>query len=180
MSDRAHSTLNDSTSDALDDATWTESDGPWLTILHHPDGRRVGESARLNVLREGLPVAVGEPAINPVPRKMIGDAIADTAAAHGGSGDVVVTVSVDGGAALAEKTWNPRLGIVGGISILGTTGVVVPYSCAAWIESIHRGIDVSRAAGETVIAGCTGKTSEEKTQALLGLPDHFRIVRLLA
>lgn len=127
------------------------------------------------VTRAGLPVAVGEPAINPVPRRMIGEALADVAAAHGGSGDVVVTVSVDDGAALAEQTWNPRLGIVGGISILGTTGVVVPYSCAAWIESIHRGIDVSRAAGEAVIAGCTGKTSEEKTQALLDLPNHAMI-----
>ena len=98
--------------------------------------------------REGLPLPVGEPAINPMPRKMIRQAIDETAAAHGAPGDVIVTVSVEGGAALAEKTWNPRLGILGGISILGTTGVVVPYSCAAWIESIHRGIDVARAGGE--------------------------------
>jgi cobalt-precorrin-5B (C1)-methyltransferase len=127
------------------------------------------------VTREGLPLPVGEPAINPVPRKMIRQAITETAARHGGTGDVVVTISVADGAALAEKTWNPRLGILGGISILGTTGVVVPYSCAAWIESIHRGIDVARAAGEQMVAGCTGKTSEEKTQALLGLPDYAMI-----
>ncbi len=127
------------------------------------------------VTREGLPLPVGEPAINPVPRSMIRDAIAETAAAHGASGDVTVTVSVEDGAALAEKTWNPRLGILGGISILGTTGIVVPYSCAAWIESIHRGIDVARAASLPLIAGCTGKTSEEETQALLGLPDHAMI-----
>ena len=135
---------------------------------------RAGEGVG-TVTREGLPVAVGEPAINPMPRKMIAGAITHVAGDHGGSGDVVVTVSVENGVALAEKTWNPRLGIVGGISILGTTGVVIPYSCAAWIESIHRGIDVSRAAGEKTIAGCTGKTSEEKTQALLGLPDHAMI-----
>lgn len=127
------------------------------------------------VTREGLPLPVGEPAINPVPRRMIREAIAETAAVHGASGDVTVTVSVEGGAALAEKTWNPRLGILGGISILGTTGIVVPYSCAAWIESIHRGIDVARAGSLPLIAGCTGKTSEEKTQALLGLPDHAMI-----
>lgn len=127
------------------------------------------------VTREGLPLPVGEPAINPMPRKMIRQAIDETAAAHGAPGDVIVTVSVEGGAALAEKTWNPRLGILGGISILGTTGVVVPYSCAAWIESIHRGIDVARAGGEPLIAGCTGKSSEEKTQELLGLPDHAMI-----
>ncbi len=127
------------------------------------------------VTREGLPLPVGEPAINPMPRKMIRQAIDEVAAAHGAAGDAVVTVSVDGGAALAEKTWNPRLGILGGISILGTTGIVVPYSCAAWIDSIHRGIDVARAGSLPLIAGCTGKTSEEKTQALLGLPDHAMI-----
>lgn len=127
------------------------------------------------VTREGLPLPVGEPAINPMPRKMIRQAIDEVAAAHGAVGDAIVTVSVDGGAALAEKTWNPRLGILGGISILGTTGIVVPYSCAAWIDSIHRGIDVARAGSLPLIAGCTGKTSEEKTQALLGLPDHAMI-----
>ncbi len=131
------------------------------------------------VTREGLPLAVGEPAINPMPRKMIASAIAGVAAAHGGSGDVppdvVVTVSVEDGEKLAAKTWNPRLGIVGGISILGTTGIVVPYSCAAWIESIQRGIDVARAAGEPIVAGCTGKTSEDRTQALLRLPDYAMV-----
>lgn len=127
------------------------------------------------VTREGLPLPVGEPAINPMPRKMIRQTIEEVAATHDGSGDVIVTVSVENGAALAEQTWNPRLGILGGISILGTTGVVVPYSCAAWIESIHRGIDVARAGSEPLIAGCTGKSSEEKTQELLGLPDHAMI-----
>ena len=127
------------------------------------------------ITREGLPLPVGEPAINPAPRQMISNAISEVAAAHGSDGNVIVTISVADGAALAQKTWNPRLGIVGGISILGTTGVVVPYSCSAWIESIHRGIDVARAAGEPTVAGCTGKTSEEKTQAMLGLPDHAMI-----
>jgi len=120
----------------------------------------------------GLPLAVGEPAINPAPRRMIRDAVAEVAAAHGGGGDVVVTISVPGGAALAARTWNPRLGIVGGISILGTTGVVVPFSCSAWIHSIHRGIDVARANGRRHVAGCTGATSEKTVRELYALRDQ--------
>ena len=73
--------------------------------------------------------------------------VAELAHAHGSSGDVEIEISIPGGKALATKTWNPRLGIVGGLSILGTTGVVVPFSCSAWIHSIHRGIDVARAGG---------------------------------
>jgi len=58
------------------------------------------------------------------------------------------------------------------MSVLGTTGVVRPFSCAAWIASIHRGIDVARASGLAHVAGCTGATSEAAVQALYGLPDH--------
>ena len=92
----------------------------------------------------GLPVAVGEPAINPVPRRMMRTVVEEVAAAARVEPDAIVEISVPDGERLAQKTWNPRLGIVGGISILGTTGVVVPYSCSAWIHSIHRGIDVGR------------------------------------
>jgi cobalt-precorrin-5B (C1)-methyltransferase len=119
----------------------------------------------------GLPVAVGEPAINPVPRKMMSETIADLAAAHDQAPDFEIEISIPGGARLAERTWNPRLGIVGGLSILGTTGVVVPYSCSAWIHSIHSGIDVARATGLTHVAGCTGSTSERAVQEMYGLPD---------
>ena len=76
-----------------------------------------------------------------------------------------------GGGELAERTLNGRLGIVGGLSILGTTGIVIPYSCSAWIHSIHRGIDVARAAGLDHIAGSTGSTSEAAVQKLHGLPE---------
>jgi cobalt-precorrin-5B (C1)-methyltransferase len=123
------------------------------------------------VTKPGLPLPVGEPAINPVPRRLMTEAIAQVAAAHRGGGDVVVEISVDDGAQIARHTWNPRLGILGGISILGTTGVVVPYSCSAWIDSIRRGIDVARAAGHQHVAGCTGSTSEATVRRLYGLPD---------
>src|SRR3954470_22911968 len=123
------------------------------------------------VTKPGLPLAVGEPAINPVPRQFIGEHVAAVAARHGGTGDVVVEVSVEGGEELAAKTWNPRLGILGGLSILGTTGVVVPYSCSSWIDSIRRGIDVARAAGHEHVAGCTGSTSERVVTELYGLPE---------
>lgn len=124
------------------------------------------------VTRPGLPIAPGEPAINPVPRAMIDEVVAQSAAATARAPDLVVTISIPGGEALAEKTWNPRLGIVGGLSILGTTGIVRPFSCAAWIASIHRGIDVARAEGQRHVAGCTGSTSEATVQALTGLPDY--------
>jgi cobalt-precorrin-5B (C1)-methyltransferase len=117
------------------------------------------------ITKPGLPVPVGEPAINPVPREMMRKVVAEL-----GGGDVEIEISVPGGQALAEKTWNPRLGIVGGLSILGTTGVVHPYSCAAWIASIHRGIDVARAAGFSHVAACTGSTSEAAVRAHFGLP----------
>ena len=79
---------------------------------------------------------------------MIAVALARVAAAAGRARvDAAVTLSIPGGEALAAKTMNGRLGIVGGLSILGTTGIVIPYSCAAWIASIHRGIDVARAIG---------------------------------
>ncbi|MGZ8323038.1 MAG: cobalt-precorrin-5B (C(1))-methyltransferase [Rhodoplanes sp.] len=123
------------------------------------------------VTRPGLPVPPGEPAINPMPRQMIRDAIAEVAAAAGQPGDVEVEIAIPEGEALAAKTLNGRLGIVGGLSILGTTGIVVPYSCSAWIHSIHRGVDVARAIGLAHIAGATGATSEAAVQKLHALPE---------
>ncbi len=115
------------------------------------------------VTRPGLPIPPGEPAINPVPRQMIRAALAGA--------DAEVTIGVDDGERLAERTLNGRLGIVGGLSILGTTGIVVPYSCAAWIDTIHRGIDVAAAMGIGHVAGATGSTSEAAVQKLHGMPD---------
>ena len=131
---------------------------------------RAGEGVG-TVTRPGLPLPPGEPANNPMPRKMIRDAIAEVAAAHHDTGDVEVEIVIPNGVALAEKTLNGRLGIVGGLSILGTTGIVIPYSCAAWIHSIHRGIDVARACGLEQIAASTGSTSEAAVQKMYDLPE---------
>ncbi len=123
------------------------------------------------VTKAGLPLDVGEPAINPVPRRMMQAVITEVAEAHGAAGDVEIEISVDGGEDLAAKTWNPRLGILGGLSILGTTGVVVPFSCSAWIHSIHRGIDVARANKLPHVAACTGSTSEAAVQKRYALAE---------
>jgi cobalt-precorrin-5B (C1)-methyltransferase len=119
----------------------------------------------------GLPVPPGEPAINPGPRKMITEAIEEVAASFGRAADFTITIAIPGGEKLAEKTMNGRLGIIGGLSILGTTGIVRPYSCSAWIHSIHSGIDVARASGLAHIAAATGNTSEAAVKALYGLSD---------
>lgn len=126
-------------------------------------GEGVGE-----VTRPGLPIPVGEPAINPVPRQMIAQAIAEVA---GQGADFEVEISVPDGGKMAVKTLNPRLGILGGISILGTTGIVIPYSCSSWIHSIHRGIDVARAMGYTHVSGATGNASEIAAQKRYGLDE---------
>ena len=113
------------------------------------------------VTRPGLPLAVGEPAINPGPRFII--------AANLGAIDAEVTISIPGGEALAAKTLNARLGILGGLSILGTTGIVRPFSQSAWIQSIHRAVDVARACDCKHLAGVTGRTSETAVKRELGL-----------
>ena len=135
---------------------------------------RAGEGVG-TVTKPGLPIGVGEPAINPVPRAMMRAAIAEAAGEHSGPADVVIEISVPGGEQLAQKTMNPRLGILGGLSILGTTGIVIPYSCAAWIASIHEGINVARALGLTHIAGSTGATSEAAIARLYQLSDSALI-----
>ena len=159
--------------DAGDDPDVTHLALVQATLRRGPAGSGVTFKAGAGVgtvTKPGLPLPVGEPAINPVPRQMMKAVVAELADAHGDPGDVEIEISVDGGAALAARTWNPRLGILGGLSILGTTGVVVPFSCAAWIHSIHRGIDVARASGLAHVAACTGSTSEAAVQRLYGGP----------
>ncbi|MEM9429749.1 MAG: cobalt-precorrin-5B (C(1))-methyltransferase [Pseudomonadota bacterium] len=157
--------------DAGDDPDVTHGALIQATVRHALQGTGLcllaGEGVG-TVTRPGLPVPPGAPAINPVPRRMITEAVRAIAPDL----DLEVEISVPGGAALATRTWNPRLGIEGGLSILGTTGIVKPYSCAAWIASIHRGIDVARAGSVAHAAASTGSTSETVVQHHYALPDH--------
>ena len=123
------------------------------------------------VTRPGLVLNVGEPAINPVPRQMITDHLQQLAAELSYGGGFDVTVNVQDGEALALKTMNPRLGILGGLSILGTSGIVRPFSCAAYIASIHQGIDVAKTNGYLHIAACTGNASEDTMRRVYNLPE---------
>ena len=134
--------------------------------IHFVAGQGVG-----TVTRPGLVLAVGEPAINPVPRKMITEHLQQLATELGYGGGFEVTVNVQDGEALALKTMNPRLGILGGLSILGTSGIVRPFSCAAYIASIHQGIDVAKTNGYLHIAACTGNASEDTMRRVYNLPE---------
>jgi cobalt-precorrin-5B (C1)-methyltransferase len=160
--------------DAGDDPDVTH--GALVIATVRPGSRGSGVTFRAGegvgtVTRPGLPIPPGEPAINPVPRAMMRQAIAEAAEALAAAGDVEIEIAIPGGEALAAKTLNGRLGIVGGLSVLGTTGIVVPFSCAAWIHTIHRGVDVARAMGLDHVAGATGSTSEAAVQRLHGLPE---------
>lgn len=160
--------------DAGDDPDVTHGALVSVTISPLQEGRGIVFTAGSGVgtvTRPGLPIPPGEPAINPVPRKMISDALREVSAISGLPVDVEVCVAIENGEQLAEKTLNGRLGIVGGLSVLGTTGIVKPFSCAAWIASIHRGIDVARATGLDHVVGATGSTSEDAVRSLYHLDD---------
>lgn len=135
------------------------------------------------VTRPGLGLAVGGPAVNPVPRRQIADAVAEalsvrttlpiasgakrrTLPAHVARSGVHVVVSVPGGERMARKTTNPRLGIVGGISILGTTGIVRPFSTAAWRASVGQAVDVIAAQGWDTFVLTTGGRTEAAAMQL--------------
>lgn len=113
----------------------------------------------------GLSIPVGQPAINPVPRRMMQEAVTEVLNLYGLKKGVDISVSVAGGAIIAKKTLNGRLGIVGGISILGTTGLVKPFSASAYIASIEQGIDVAIANGSYDIVINSGGRSEKLLQA---------------
>ncbi len=160
--------------DAGDDPDVTHGAQIWVRVQRGCKGQgvvfRAGDGVG-TVTLAGLPLAIGEPAINPVPRDMIKQIVTNLAKQYKQSCDIVVEISIPHGERMAQKTWNPRLGIKGGLSILGTTGIVQPYSCAAWIDAIKKGIDVARANGYQHIAGATGHMSEKAVQHYYQLPD---------
>jgi cobalt-precorrin-5B (C1)-methyltransferase len=142
-----------------------------VRLLAEPGVRFVAGPGVGTVTRAGLALDIGEPAINPVPRKMMAEHLTALAAQYAYTGGFEISIGVENGAELALKTMNPRLGIIGGLSILGTTGIVRPFSCSAYIASIHQGIDVARANGYVHIAACTGNQSEDAMRLRYNLPD---------
>ncbi|GGU60125.1 cobalt-precorrin-5B C(1)-methyltransferase [Pseudomonas laurentiana] len=142
-----------------------------VRLQAQPGVRFVAGSGVGTVTRPGLVLAVGEPAINPVPRKMMTEHLQRLAEEAAYAGGFEVTVNVRDGENLALKTMNPRLGILGGLSILGTSGIVRPFSCAAYIASIHQGIDVAKTNGYLHIAACTGNASEDTMRQYYHLPE---------
>ena len=146
---------------------------PAITI---EGGRGVGR-----VTKPGLPVAVGEAAINPVPRQMIRAAVAEVVRENMASGlplpeRISVLISVPDGETIVRKTLNSRLGITGGISILGTTGIVRPLSAEAWTATITASMNVALAAGLTEIVLSSGRSSEKAHMARFGLPEESYIM----
>jgi cobalt-precorrin-5B (C1)-methyltransferase len=125
------------------------------------------------VTRPGLGLQIGHAAINPVPKKMIEQVVRDFAKSILIRNGVKVIISVPKGIELAKKTDNPRLGIVGGISILGTTGIVFPYSTASFAASIRQSLDVAVSLGADVVVLTTGGRSEDYIKNVQkSLPDY--------
>ncbi|MDD2468254.1 MAG: cobalt-precorrin-5B (C(1))-methyltransferase CbiD [Desulfobulbus sp.] len=146
--------------------------GPEQEPIQLVNGPGVGR-----VTKPGLPVAVGEPAINPVPRKMIQEAVDEALADWGKKAPAIeIKIFVRDGEVLAEKTLNRRLGIIGGLSILGTTGIVRPISAKAWTDTIEASMQVARAVGLDEVILATGRTSEAAVQRQLGLPEEAQVM----
>jgi len=132
------------------------------------------------VTKPGLAVPVGEAAINPVPRRMITEAVLEAlifrASELPSFRSVEITISIPDGEKLAKKTLNYRLGIVGGISILGTTGIVRPVSSEAWTATITSSMDVAKATGQHEIVLSAGRASEKAHMKKYGLPEESYVM----
>ncbi|MEO9309449.1 MAG: cobalt-precorrin-5B (C(1))-methyltransferase [Nitrososphaera sp.] len=124
------------------------------------------------VTKPGLGLEIGSAAINPTPKKMIVENLTLIGAEILKKNGIKVVISVPKGQELAVKTDNPRLGIVGGISILGTTGIVIPYSTASFAAAIRQSIDVTLAMKDDTVILTTGGRSEEFAKKYVNLPEH--------
>ncbi|MCY4367328.1 MAG: cobalt-precorrin-5B (C(1))-methyltransferase [Chloroflexi bacterium] len=135
--------------------------------------RIVGGPGVGTVTRPGTGIEVGEPAVTRVPRRMIAESVGQASVDQGLESDAgfVVQISVPGGEEIAKKTTNSRLGVLNGISILGSTGVVQPFSTAAWRASVHLAIDVAATNDVPYLVLSTGTRSEEYARNHLDLPD---------
>ncbi len=152
--------------DAGDDPDVTHGAHLTATVAWRPDadGVELAGGAGVGVVtRPGLGLPVGGPAINPVPREMITKAVTEVVGDRG----VRVEISVPDGERMARKTTNRRLGVLGGISILGTTGIVRPFSTASWRASVVQAVQVAAAQGERTVVLCTGGRTEKGAMALL-------------
>ena len=151
--------------DSGDDPDITNGIRVYSRVRLIPEGTVIlgGEGVGV-VTKAGLDRPVGDAAINTVPRRMIGGAVAEIAEKYGYSGGFEVTVSIPQGVELAKKTFNPRMGIEGGISVIGTSGIVEPMSNTAVIETIRAEANMRRAAGQRNMLLTIGNYSEDFVQ----------------
>jgi len=160
--------------DAGDDPDVTHGAEIWATVswrdkpgINITGGKGVGV-----VTKPGLEIPVGMAAINPVPRQMIAHSVKKAARGRLDGRGIQVIISVPTGKELAKRTLNPRLGIVGGISILGTTGIVIPYSVNAYKTCISQALDIAVACGCRQVVLTTGRRSEKFAQSELALAEE--------
>lgn len=149
---------------------WQDAEGTSRGAVHFAQGRGVGR-----ITKPGLALPVGEVAINPVPRRMILAAL-DEVIPPEERRALELRVFVENGEILADKTLNRRLGVIGGLSILGTTGIVRPVSAKAWTDTIEASMAVARAAGLSEVLLSTGRSSEAAVQARLHLPEEAQVM----
>jgi cobalt-precorrin-5B (C1)-methyltransferase len=124
------------------------------------------------VTKPGLGLEINKPAINPVPKKMIIENLREVSRELLLNHGIRIIISVPKGRELGPKTDNPRIGILNGISILGTSGIVIPFSTASYAASIRQNLDVAIAMGNESVVLTTGGRSEDFARKLIDLPDH--------
>ncbi len=149
-------------------ATVIRRASPYVSVT---GGRGIGV-----VTKPGLEIPVGERAINPVPRAMIMREVKEVLRLAGAEKGCLVIISVPGGERIGERTLNPRLGVLGGISILGTSGLVIPYSAEAYADAMKKSLDVARACGNDSVVLCTGRRSEALARRHMDLPEECFVI----